>query len=410
MGDVKKIVEKELDRIKLSESERGFLEKETREVVAGLEKEIKKRKIKASVFVGGSLAKGTIIKKKSYDIDIFVRFSEDKDISEKLAKIIGKKGGRVHGSRDYFRIWKKNVLFEIIPVLRISRPENARNITDLSFFHVSYVLEKIKNNRLGDDIMLAKAFCFSQGCYGAESYINGFSGYALELLVIYYKGFLNFIRAMKESRDKIVLDPGKFFKNKQDVLNQINEAKLSSPIVLVDPTFKERNAVAALSAETFSRFKDACVKFLKSPSGRFFEEKKINESKFNIILEAETDRQEGDIAGSKLLKFSRFLEGKMARYFIISAKEFDYAGKKARIYLKIKRKKEIIMQGPPINMIERLVNFKASHKRVFIKKDTAYAREKSLSFQEFFRKFRKENEKILKDMGIIGIKPIKNIS
>ena len=58
----------------------------------------------------------------------------------------------------------------------------------------------------------------------------------------------------------------KFYKNKQELLNSVNESKLQSPIVLVDPTFKERNALAALSQETFLRFKESCAKFLRNPA------------------------------------------------------------------------------------------------------------------------------------------------
>ena len=56
----------------------------------------------------------------------------------------------------------------------------------------------------------------------------------------------------------------------------LNSAKLNSPIILVDPTYKQRNALAALSDETFEKFKSACKKFLKNPSLKSFEIKKTN--------------------------------------------------------------------------------------------------------------------------------------
>ena len=42
-----------------------------------LKKRLKILNIDAEVFVGGSYAKNTMIKKDSYDIDIFLRFSKD---------------------------------------------------------------------------------------------------------------------------------------------------------------------------------------------------------------------------------------------------------------------------------------------------------------------------------------------
>ncbi len=403
------ILNKEISKIKPGGGETEEIEKETGKIISELEKNLKKRKINAEVFIGGSMAKGTMIKKKNYDADIFVRFDkkyDNSEISEMLSKIA--RGSRVHGSRDYFQIKKGNILFEIIPVLKISKPAEANNVTDLSYFHVKYVLGEAKKNRnLSDEIMLAKAFCHGQKAYGAESYIKGFSGYALELLVIHYKSFINFLKAAGKSKEQIVIDSAKFYKNKQDVLDNLNEAKLSSPIVFVDPTFKERNALAALSKETFEKFRESAKKFLRNPSLKFFEEEKINEKNFNFILEFETDRQEGDIAGSKMLKFSRFVEWKLKKYFDILGKNFLYEGsKKAKSYFKVKAKKKIILNGPPINKPERLLAFKSAHKKVFIRKHIAYAEEKSINLNEFFGKLKSEKQ-VMKDMGIISLKVMK---
>lgn len=405
--EASKILSKQISKIKPSDEEISRIKKETGKIVESIEKNAKKKKIKLEVFIGGSLAKGTLIRKNNYDIDIFVRFQEDKDISDKLSGLI--KAERVHGSRDYFRINKKEILFEIIPVLKINKPEQAKNITDLSYFHVNYVLNKTKKNKkLADDIMLAKSFCYAQKVYGAESYIKGFSGYALELLVSYYGSFLNFLNQVAQSKEKIVLDPEKAYKNRQEILNSMNEAKLQSAIVFVDPTFKHRNALAALSEGTYGKFKNACISFLKKPSEKMFQEKNVDEKKFNVIVELVTCKQSGDIAGSKLAKFSRFIESKVKKYFDIKNKDFEYDGKKkARFYLNVKKKASIILHGPPINRPERLLSFKNSHKTVFLKNNVAYARENSVSLKEFFSKFMKDNKITMKDMGITGLKVLK---
>ena len=90
----------------------------------------------------------------------------------------------------------------------------------------------------------------------------------------------------------------------------LNEAKLESPIILIDPTFKSRNALAALSQETFEKFKQDAKKFLKSPSIKDFEIQELDLDKVKqnakknkhefILIETKTRKQEGDIAGSKL--------------------------------------------------------------------------------------------------------------
>jgi len=390
---------------KPDEKEINKLKEETDKIILA----IKKADRNVEVFIGGSLAKKTIIKKDKYDIDIFVRFKEDKDISEKLERILKKAklgAERIHGSRDYFKLKRKDV-FEVIPVFKIKKPEEARNVTDLSYFHVSYILSKMKKNKkLSDEIITAKTFCYAQRCYGAESYIKGFSGYALELLVSHYGSFLAFIRAIAKAKNQIVLDPGKHYKSKGEILLNLNEAKLQSPVVFVDPTFKERNALAALSKETFLRFQKACIAYLKNPGMKFFKQEKINERNFNIILEAETNRQEGDIAGSKLLKFFNFLARDAENYFLISRKDFEY-NKKARYYLKLRIKKERIFEGPETRKLQNILAFKNKHKNVFIKKGRAYAHEKiQFDFPEYLSIFKKKNKEVMKDMGITKIKII----
>ena len=48
-------------------------------------------------------------------------------------------------------------------------------------------------------------FCKVAGVYGAESYIQGFSGYVLELLVINYKGFKGVIRNVAKWKDRTII-------------------------------------------------------------------------------------------------------------------------------------------------------------------------------------------------------------
>jgi tRNA CCA-adding enzyme len=356
-----------------------------------------------------------------YDIDIFARFNEKykgKNISELLEKVIGKtkigKVSLIHGSRDYFKIEPKNQNFfiEIIPVIKVKNPKEAENITDLSYFHVNYVKRKLTEKMI-EDIRLAKAFCHANKCYGAESYINGFSGYALELLLPYYKGFSDFIKSMTKIKDKEIVDIEKLYKNKQELNMNMNGAKMVSPIVLIDPTYKERNALAALSKETFENFQKACRKFLENPSADMFEIKNIdfekakkNAQKNNfefILLEAKTDKQEGDIAGSKLVKFYKHLSDELERFYDIKNKGFEYGGEKsARYFFAIKRKKEIIISGPETkDKKENIKKFRQRHKDIFEKKGSFYAREKlSKKINEFFKDWMNTNSEKIREMYI----------
>ena len=419
--NVKEVL-KEID-FSLGKKELDCLKKESNEIILKLRKELQKQKFNADVFLGGSLAKETLIKKNHLDIDIFVRFDWKIDnISLLLERIVKKcfskkwKIQKIHGSRDYFGISKdKNIIFELIPVTKIKKPEEARNITDLSYFHVDYIKNKLKKTNLTREIALSKAFSKANQVYGAESYINGFSGYGLECLIIYYKSFEKMLRELIKVKDRIIIDSEKKYKKKGDIVFELNESKLHSPIVLIDPTWKERNVLAALSKETFDKFKIKAKEFLKKPSKRFFEDVKIDVDKLKSLakkknaefvqVEIKTGRQAGDIAGTKMKKFSKFLISEISKYFDVLEKEFEYSGKKTGdLYLILKSKKEIIRIGPPSDLPEHAKIFRKKNKNVFEKNGLLHTKIKiNFTGKKFVNDYKKKNSGKLKDMGIIGL-------
>jgi tRNA nucleotidyltransferase (CCA-adding enzyme) len=409
-----------LEKTQPEKEEISKIQEKLKEFLEILNKNLKKQKVAAQVFIGGSFAKNTMIKKESYDVDVFVRFdkkNKEKNISNLLKKALTgiKNVQEVHGSRDYFRV-KANgcIIIEVIPVLKVNNPKEAENITDLSYFHVQYINKKIKNKKVFDEIRLAKTFCYANNVYGAESYINGFSGYGLELLIYHYKTFLNFLKAMVKvnGKEKLVIDIEKHYKNKSQPLLDINSAKLLSPIILIDPTYRQRNVLAALSLETFDKFKSASLEFLKKPSVTAFEVKKINleEIKDNakknknelIILKAATDKQEGDVAGSKLVKFYKYLIEEIKNFFDVKNSGFEYSGKKTALYfLEVKNKSEIIKKGPEMKDKDNVRKFKKMHSSTFNKNGRVYAKEKlTQDIKDFLNKWEQKNKKIVQDMSI----------
>jgi len=423
---INNILKKVILKVNPSAEEINSVNKFLKQFREEIENKFKTFNIGAEIFVGGSFAKKTLMKKGMYDIDVFARFNESykgKDISKLLEKTVGKikigKVSLVHGSRDYFKIEPRNQNFfiEIIPVIKVKNPKEAENITDLSYFHVTYIRKKLNTEKLLEEARLAKAFCHANKCYGAESYINGFSGYALELLIHHYKGFLNFLKAMIKVKDKLIIDIEKLHKNKYELKINMNSAKMSSPIVLIDPTYKDRNALAALSEETFKNFQEACRKFLKNPSEEMFELKKIdfekekkdsekNKSEF-ILLEMKTDKQEGDIAGSKLLKFYKHLAEDIKRFYDVKKEGFEYNNEQdAKCFFTVKKKKEIIFSGPESkDKAENIKRFKQRHKDVFEKKGRLFAREKiSKSFKDFFKEWMNTSCEKIREMYISELK------
>ena len=420
--NLKRVIEN-LD-FSIPKKEFNIIKEETKEIVNILKKSIKDKKINAEVFLGGSFAKGTLTKSNEYDIDIFVRFDKrEKDISKELEKLMNNLKNKnsiekVHGSRDYFKIFKdKKITFEIIPVLKIKNSKEAENVTDLSYFHVNYIKRKLNKNKIRE-LQLAKRFFKANGFYGAESYIQGFSGYALECLIIYYKTFEDLLRRLikVKNNDKLIIDVEKKYKNKSEILLELNESKINCPIVLVDPTWKDRNVLSALSYETFEKFQKLAKKFLKNPNKNYFYEKEINIIKLKneakrkktefVKIEIETDRQEGDIAGTKLKKFANFIFRELEKYYKIIKYEFTYnQEKKAEVYMIIKNRGEIIKQGPPIKMDKAVVAFKKVNRNTFVKSGKIYAKVVvERNAKTFLKNWSKDKRKLMTDMGIIGIK------
>lgn len=382
------VLKEVLQEISPSKEELKLIEKNAKEIL----KTLKKHNLKAEI--GGSLAKGTLLKKKNQDVDIFVILEKEKiNNFENLLKKTKLNPEMIHGSRDYAKITRENLILELIPVMRFKKPELAENVTDFSLIHVKYIKNIIsKKPSLADEIRLAKAFCHAQNCYGAESYIGGFSGYSLEVLVCHYGGFINFLNKIQKEN---IIDPKKHFRDKNEILRELNQSKLMSPVILIDPTYKYRNICAGLTRETFDLFLQNAKEFLKSQSKDFFQKKEFNLEEFKKIsneekleiykLEIQTGSQEGDVAGTKMKKFFKFIIKELERKEQnVKYSEFVYTdGKEAAGYLAIQKKELIEIIGPKTDMEKSVKEFKKVRKEIYTSKGYACAKE-NVSIENIF--------------------------
>jgi len=355
-------------------------------LIEGILKKLNKNLIHAKAILGGSGAKNTWLS-GNHDIDIFVQYNYNKfkdksqEISDILQLVLKKsfpkiKISRVHGSRDYFQFSYKNNNFEIVPILKINESNQAINITDISPLHEKWVNKFGKG--IKDEIRLSKQFCRANKLYGAESYISGFSGYILEILTIHYGSFENLLRASRKWKDKEIIDFSKFYKAKM-ALFHINKSKLGSPLIIVDPVDKERNAAAALSQSKMLIFKRLAKSFLKQPDQKFFEKKKLSFQKLKdkagtkklVFLIIKPLQGKRDVVGSKLLKVFEFVKKELDKFIILES-NWDWNNDKNEAYFYfILEKKELpkydVRTGPPSNMKEFVKDFKKKNKDNFIK-------------------------------------------
>src|SRR3989338_2779484 len=340
MKDVKKILNEVLEEIQPDEKYQKDIFLRLNSIIEKINRN--QKNIKA--ILGGSGAKGTWL--KTFDADIFVLFnySKYKDKSDKLSDALEKilrnkfrKIIRLHGSRDYFQIKENNFTFEIVQILEIKKASQAKNITDVSPLHSNWVR---KHKNLVNDMKLTKQFCQAQNVYGAESYIRGFSGYICEILTAYYGSFLNLIKNAAKWQDKVVIDVEKYYKGK-DVFKLVNTSKLVSPLIVIDPVQKDRNAAAALSFEKFEAFKKAAKEFLQKPSKEFFVKKDMvaislseKSSKHKLIrIKAISLSGKADIIGTKLLKIYEFFKNELKKHdFKIIKTDWEWDKKKYALF------------------------------------------------------------------------------
>ncbi|MBU1111980.1 MAG: hypothetical protein ABIG93_00770 [archaeon] len=366
-----------LSKIKPNKTEQQEQDQLTVKFVSALNKTLAQHKAKA--ILGGSSAKETWLTDNK-EVDIFVQFPyqqfkvKSSKLSDLLEPIIKKTFAkhsieRVHGSRDYFQIRYNNFLFEVVPILEINEAKDAINITDISPLHAKWVNKQGK--KIKDEIRLAKQFCKAQQLYGAESYLNSFSGYMLEILTIHYGNFEKLLKAAVKWREPVIVDVEGYHKTKHKVFFELNKSKLHSPIIIIDPVDKYRNAAAALSKEKFQLFKKKAKEFLDKPSTELFAEKKLDlvqlkkSKQYLVYLEMDVLEGKRDVVGAKLLKVFKHLRKEFKKYSLINAGWEWSPGESAKMYylLKIKKLPKIeIKSGPPMKFKEHVKEFKMRNK------------------------------------------------
>ena len=337
----------------------------------------------ADVILGGSGAKGTWL--KTFDVDVFVMFhyknysNRHMGLSDILHKALSKKFRniqRLHGSRDYFRINENGLTFEVIPILKISKAAQAKNITDISPLHTKWVK---KHSKLRDEIRLAKKFCKSNNLYGAESYIRGFSGYVCEILTVHYGSFLKLLKAASKWKPQTVIDVQGYYK-KRNVFLEMNKSKLVSPLIVIDPVQHDRNAAAALSQEKFEHFIKTSNEFLAKPSPQYFREKiwdnstlkKVYPKKKLIVVSLKAQEGKEDIVGSKMMKVYEHLEQQCERFdFKVFFSDWEWDKKNEAKLLFVFDPKPLSktheIQGPPLFAKPHIEKFRKMHRKTLIK-------------------------------------------
>jgi len=289
--------------------------KPTEEDKKGIEKVleiIRERLNKLDFEVEGSFRKGTWLRQDT-DIDVFVFYPKDvgKEYLERnaLNDIINRVKDLdytlAYAEHPYVIVNINNVEVDIVPALRVESGDKAITAVDRTPFHTKYVTSHL-DERGKDEVRLLKRFMKGIGVYGAELKVQGFSGYATELLIIYYGNFRKVLEEASKWKHPIKIEltkPMKIF---------------SEPLIIPDPVDPKRNVTAAVSLKNIATFSIAAKYYLKNPSIEFFFPSKKVEEKVKgdvLILRLNLDEKSSeDIVWGQIKRSVNKIERALKQY------------------------------------------------------------------------------------------------
>ncbi|MEM2138388.1 MAG: CCA tRNA nucleotidyltransferase [Candidatus Anstonellaceae archaeon] len=259
------VFEKALAKIKPSpkETERNF--EAANHLIKKLEAVVPEN---VEVALAGSLAKGTDLRGKN-EFDIFLLFPRHYPHHEMTMLGLYYARKAFHGMKiesryaehPYLQVFHGDYHADIVPAYKIGNIGEKGSSVDRSQLHTAFVNAKLDSEGKSD-VRLLKQFMKNFGIYGAETRVEGFSGYLCEILIAHYGSLLGLMEAASSWHE-----PALDAEGKQDVKLK---AKFSSPLIAIDPVDPGRNVAAVVANTSLSRFIFECRRFLANPSEKFF--------------------------------------------------------------------------------------------------------------------------------------------
>ena len=187
---------------------------------------------------------------------------------------------------------------------------------------------------------------------------------------------------------KTIIDTEKYFKNKMDVMFNLNQSKIQGPLIIIDPILKTRNAASALSFEKFKLFKDKAKDYLKNPSENFFIEVIIGKTQLKskykknlsiVNLEAQVGKR--DVIGSKILKAFKYMKSGLKKVgFDITESGWSWNKSKKVLYWFVTKSNKLpetrIIEGPPLDKTKGCEDFKNKYDNTYVEDERLFTKEK----------------------------------
>ncbi len=296
MSDMEEVLARVLEKAMPSPDEREAINEAGMELLSKVEAvsgqvcDIKVRPVMA-----GSVAKGTMM--KDPDLDIFLLFPPDTDSGtlEKLGLEIGSMSledpTKKYTQHPYITGRFRGFQADIVPCLDIEKGSRVQTAVDRTPHHTGYVNSRLTKD-MEAEVVLLKSFLKGIGAYGAEETVRGFSGYLVELMVLYFGGFIPVLThfssleaegpapgGCEEVRPENIgtapLEPLLF--DREDLLDQAPIERERYPdmfrndrYIVIDPIDPGRNVASPISSQTLDLMIRSCSSLLGRPSPGYF--------------------------------------------------------------------------------------------------------------------------------------------
>ncbi len=228
------------------------------------------------ILLTGSVARGTNVRGK-YDIDIFLLFArtiEEKEMEKQGLEIAKKIVDKSKNEKYIIKYTEhpytmllmndKAITVDLVPSFKITNASEMISAVDRTQLHNQFINSNF-NQKLRDNVRILKTFLAANNIYGAESRIEGFSGYLCELLIFSSGSFLNLLQQISKIKLPNVIDiKSKNLNEKDKLRKQIK--KFDKNFIVIDAVDENRNVAANVSEESLSIFILKAREFLKSPS------------------------------------------------------------------------------------------------------------------------------------------------
>jgi tRNA nucleotidyltransferase (CCA-adding enzyme) len=241
-----------LKDIKPTDEEKSHIDSVSSKIMTFLQDACDSEGIDARVTLVGSVAKNTALKGKS-DIDIFIAFPLDTDkkilkkngldLAHKCCDEFGSDAEHHFASHPYVTTDIEDCEVDIVPCYAITDGSQLKSAVDRTILHTRYVKDNLTKTQ-EDEVLLLKRFMAMTGTYGSEFKVGGFAGYLCELLIIHYGSFEDTLKAAINWK----------YGHKIDLENYGTSNNFKDPLIVIDPTDKNRNVGAALRLDKMAEF------------------------------------------------------------------------------------------------------------------------------------------------------------